>query len=73
MKAGHGATAGAIADEALFYMRSRGLDEDTAMQFLVRGFAAEIIETVAVESLREWLEEQTLRVLPRFAREAVRA
>ena len=73
VKAGHGATAGAIADEALFYMRSRGLDEDTAMQFLVRGFAAEIIETVAVESLREWLEEQTLRVLPRFAREAVRA
>ena len=57
VKAGHGATAGAIADEALFYMRSRGLDEDTAMQFLVRGFAAEIIDTVTIDPLREWLEE----------------
>ena len=66
VKAGHGATAGAIADEALFYMRSRGLDEDTAMQFLVRGFAAEIIDRVSVDPLREWLEEQALAALPRF-------
>jgi Fe-S cluster assembly protein SufD len=69
VKAGHGATAGAIADEALFYMQSRGLDAETAMQFLVRGFAAEIIETVAMEPLREWLEAHTLDALPRFARE----
>jgi Fe-S cluster assembly protein SufD len=73
VKAGHGATAGAIADEALFYMRSRGLDEDTAMQFLVRGFAAEIIDSVTIDPLREWLEEQTLRALPRFRREEAAA
>ena len=69
VKAGHGATAGAIADEALFYMRSRGLDEDTAMQLLVRGFAAEIIDKVSIDPLREWLEERTLDALPRFRRE----
>lgn len=73
VKAGHGATAGAIADEALFYMQSRGLDEDTAMQFLVRGFAAEIIENVKIEPLREWLEGQALAALPRFRREGARA
>ena len=66
VKAGHGATAGAAADESLFYMQSRGLDHDTAMQFLVRGFAGEILDTVAVESLREWLETRTMQALPRF-------
>ena len=73
VKAGHGATAGAIADEALFYMRSRGLDEETAMRLLVRGFAAEIIETVSLDPLREWLEEQALAALPRFRREEAAA
>jgi Fe-S cluster assembly protein SufD len=73
VKAGHGATAGAIADEALFYMRSRGLDEDTAMQFLVRGFAAEIIEKISIEPLREWLEGQALAALPRFRRDEAEA
>jgi Fe-S cluster assembly protein SufD len=73
VKAGHGATAGAIADEALFYMRSRGLDEDTAMQFLVRGFAAEIIDNVTIDPLREWLEGQALASLPRFRGEEVGA
>ena len=73
VKAGHGATAGAIAGEALFYMRSRGIDEDTAMQFLVRGFAAEIIENISIEPLREWLEGQALAALPRFRRHEVAA
>jgi Fe-S cluster assembly protein SufD len=66
VKAGHGATAGALADDSLFYMQSRGLDYDTAMQFLVRGFAGEILDTVTVETLREWLEERTMLALPRF-------
>lgn len=66
VKAGHGATAGAIADEALFYLRSRGIDEETAWQFLVRGFATEILDTVTIETLRVFLEERTLQSLPRF-------
>jgi Fe-S cluster assembly protein SufD len=66
VKAGHGATAGAIADEALFYMRSRGIDEFTAMQLLVRGFASEIIDTVSIPPLREWMEGHALEALPRF-------
>lgn len=66
VKAGHGATAGALADESLFYMQSRGIDEFTAMQLLVRGFASEITDTVAIDALREWLERRTLKALPRF-------
>ena len=66
VKAGHGATAGVLADDSLFYMQSRGLDHDLAMHFLVRGFAGEILDTVTVETLREWLEERTMLALPRF-------
>ena len=46
VQATHGATAGAVADEAIFYMRSRGLDEETARALLINGFASEIVETV---------------------------
>jgi Fe-S cluster assembly protein SufD len=67
VKAGHGATAGAIAEEALFYMQSRGLDERTAMEFLVRGFAGEILDTVVLDPLRAWLEQRTIQALPRFS------
>ncbi|MEO6198300.1 MAG: Fe-S cluster assembly protein SufD [Dehalococcoidia bacterium] len=66
VKAGHGATAGAVADEALFYMQSRGIDAETAMRLLVQGFASEILDAVAIEPLRLWLEQQALNALPRF-------
>ncbi len=62
---GHGATAGALAEDALFYMQSRGIDEVTANQLLIRGFASEILDGV-MEPLREYLEKQTTLALPRF-------
>jgi Fe-S cluster assembly protein SufD len=63
---GHGATAGAVTEEALFYMQSRGLDEESARVLLVKGFASEILERVKIDSLREQLERLTLDALPRF-------
>ena len=52
----HGATAGAVADDALFYMMSRGIDRETATMLLVHGFAREIIERVRLEPLRDFLD-----------------
>lgn len=73
VKCGHGATAGAVAEDALFYMRSRGLDEETAQVFLVKGFAAEILDEVTMEPLHAYLSERTTRALPRFRREEAAA
>ena len=56
VQAAHGATAGAMAEDALFYMRSRGLDEETARTLLIHGFASEIVETVRLEPLRAHLD-----------------
>ena len=63
VKCGHGATAGAVAEEAIFYMQSRGLDEQTAMRLLIQGFASEILDRVQVGSLRAHLEGLTMGAL----------
>ena len=52
----HGATAGQIDALTLFYLRSRGLDLETASRMLVQAFAREIVDTVKPETLRNYLE-----------------
>ena len=52
----HGATAGQIDAQTLFYLRSRGLDLETASRMLVLAFASEIIDTVKPDTLRTHLE-----------------
>ena len=66
VKCSHGATAGNIDEDTLFYMRSRGLDLDAASRLLIHGFAAEIIDAVEIEGLRAYLERLTLESLPNF-------
>ncbi len=57
VKARHGATIGQIEDEALFYLRSRGIDRETARHILIRGFTAEMVERIPAASLRAALLE----------------
>ena len=52
----HGATAGQIDAQTLFYLRSRGLDLETASRMLVQAFAREIVDAVKPETLRDYLE-----------------
>ncbi len=66
VKCGHGATAGHVDEDSLFYMRSRGLDIETASRLLIHGFASEIIETVQLEPSRAYLERTFLEALPEF-------
>jgi Fe-S cluster assembly protein SufD len=47
----HGATAGALDDEALFYLRSRGIPEAKARRMLIEAFLAEAINSIAAEGL----------------------
>jgi len=70
VQATHGATAGAVADEAIFYMRSRGLDEETARALLINGFASEIVESVRLEPLRARIDQLISGALPAIGTEA---
>ena len=56
VKCTHGATVGQLDDVALFYLRSRGLDEAAARTLLTYAFAAEVVEEVALEPVRLELE-----------------
>ena len=64
VKCGHGATAGHIDEDTVFYMRSRGLDLAAASRILIHAFASEIIDTVALEPLREYLDERFRNAIP---------
>ena len=64
VKCGHGATAGHIDADIVFYMRSRGLDLPTASRILIHAFASEIIDTVALEPLRGYLDAQFRESIP---------
>jgi Fe-S cluster assembly protein SufD len=56
----HGATAGHIEKDAIFYLRSRGLDEKHARRLLAYGFAGEILEGIELPELR-WKLERAVR------------
>jgi Fe-S cluster assembly protein SufD len=49
----HGTTVGQLDQQALFYLRSRGIDAHQARRLLCLGFASEIIDRFETESLRE--------------------
>jgi Fe-S cluster assembly protein SufD len=60
VKCTHGATVGRIDEMALFYMKSRGIDAETSRKLLTYAFAADVLETLEVEAVKNGLEELTL-------------
>lgn len=58
VKCGHGATIGDIDANALFYLKSRGIDDATARRLLIEAFLGEVAGNVEAQALREGLEER---------------
>ncbi len=66
VKCSHGATVGELDQEALFYLKTRGLDQAAAKALLVEAFIAEVYEDVVLEPVkckyldlaRKWLEAE---------------
>jgi Fe-S cluster assembly protein SufD len=57
VKCSHGATVGQIDEEALFYLRARGIDEDKARMMMMNAFAHEVVQQIKVDALRERIDE----------------
>lgn len=53
--AGHASASGRFDDEQLFYLQSRGLDEQTARRLVVRGFLHEVIQKIGVQEIQDRL------------------
>lgn len=58
VKCTHGATVGQLEDLPLFYMRSRGVSREEAQAVLVYAFAAEVLELISIDPVREQLERR---------------
>jgi Fe-S cluster assembly protein SufD len=56
VKCSHGATVGQLDDEALFYLRSRGIDKEKANAILQYAFANDIFSQIKIEPVKNWLD-----------------
>lgn len=54
VKCTHGATIGQIDENALFYLRSRGISKDAARDIILHAFTNESLETMGVESVKNY-------------------
>ena len=57
VKCTHGATIGQIEEDALFYLRSRGIDEASARKLLLLAFASECLDRMKEDAAREFTEK----------------
>ena len=64
VKCTHGATIGQVEEEALFYLRSRGIDELAARALLLFAFASQCLDRMTCAPVREYLQNQVQQWLP---------
>jgi Fe-S cluster assembly protein SufD len=65
VKCTHGAAIGQLDEEAIFYLRARGLTYAEARDMLIHAFAGQVLEGVQIEPLREALEAELFEQLAR--------
>ena len=65
VKCTHGATIGQLDEEALFYLRSRGIAKTTARSLLIYAFASQLVNQIKVESVRAELDNYLFSWLPK--------
>jgi Fe-S cluster assembly protein SufD len=63
VKCSHGSTTGQLDPESMFYLRQRGIGEETARMLLMFAFADEIIRKIAIEPLRQRIEDMVKKRL----------
>ncbi len=59
----HGATAGQVPAEYIFYLMARGIDRTNAERMIVQGFFEEVLNRIPVEGVRNKLEAEIARKL----------
>ena len=65
VKCTHGSTVGQLDEDAVFYLRSRGIGQEAARSLLTWAFASDIVERIQVEPVRKDLEEFLFARLPK--------
>lgn len=63
VKCSHGSATGKLDEDAIFYLRSRGIDLMAAKSLLIEGFAREVTDKIKIESVKEKLNFKILQRL----------
>ncbi|MBT8141185.1 MAG: Fe-S cluster assembly protein SufD [Gammaproteobacteria bacterium] len=58
VKCAHGATVGQLDEQALFYLRSRGIDPDEAEKILIAAFSRSTYQALVPQDLEHWLDQR---------------
>jgi Fe-S cluster assembly protein SufD len=66
VKCAHGAAVGQLDEDALFYLRSRGMSREAARNLLTYAFASEMVDLISLEPLRARVRELVTSRLPDF-------
>lgn len=53
----HGSTTGQLDEEALFYLKTRGVSEISAKKMLIRAFVFDVLDEIKLDSFRTHVEE----------------
>jgi Fe-S cluster assembly protein SufD len=57
VKCSHGATIGQLDKDSMFYLKSRGISEETARTILIHAFAIDVIQSIKVQPIKDYVEE----------------
>jgi Fe-S cluster assembly protein SufD len=60
----HGSTVGRLDEDAIFYLRSRGLDRAAAESLLTYAFASEVVQTIGIDEVRDRVHDAVVARLP---------
>ena len=63
VKCSHGSATGELDEEAIFYLRSRGIDIMTAKSLLIEGFAREVTNKIKIDSVKDKLNSEIMNRL----------
>jgi Fe-S cluster assembly protein SufD len=64
VKCSHGSTIGQLDEEAMFYLRARGINEEDARKLLIYGFASEIVDRMKIDVVKEQIRGAMFHRIP---------
>jgi Fe-S cluster assembly protein SufD len=65
VKCSHGSTIGQLDEEALFYLRARGMSESEARTLLIYAFASEVVDRMKIDVVKEQIRAAMFQRIPK--------
>jgi len=64
VKCSHGSTVGQFSEDAVFYLRARGIGEETAKALLIAAFAFDVTEKIKIRAVENYINQLISQHIP---------